>query len=177
MGGVVAQAFALGYPERLLSLSLHSTFARVTGKLRAQFESELRLLERLEVPELLMSLAPLVWSERTLTERRIVIDKFRAERAGKTTPVSKEIYRLQARLVLGVDYLSRLGEIEAPVLVTTGDDDGLIPPEESRRIHQAIPGSRFRVFRGCGHATTVENPRGFNAVSLRFLRWQAGRVR
>jgi pimeloyl-ACP methyl ester carboxylesterase len=90
--------------------------------------------------------------------------------------VDKFVYELQGRLVLGVDYLSRLGAIRVPVLVTTGLDDGLVPPEESRRIHAAIPGSMLKVFPGCGHAVTVENPRGFNTVSLRFLKAQKGRA-
>lgn len=177
MGGVVAQAFALRHPERLLSLSLHSTFARVTGKMRAQFETELYLLKKLEVGDVLMSLAPLIWAERTLTERLYIIDKFRADRRSGGIAVDKKVYELQGRLVLKVDYLSRLGSIKVPVLVTTGLDDGLVPPVESRLIHEAIPGSRLKVFAGCGHAVTVENPRGFNTVSLKFLKAQEGRAR
>ena len=176
MGGVVAQAFALGYPERTVSLSLHSTFARVTGKMRAQFETELYLLGKLEVGDVLMSLAPLIWSERTLTERRYIIEKFRSDRRSAGIAVDRNVYGLQARLVLGVDYLGRLGGIKVPVLVTTGLDDGLVPPEESRLIHKAIPGSTLRVFPGCGHAVTAENPRGFNTVSLRFLKELRGRA-
>lgn len=174
MGGVVAQAFALRHPERLLSLSLHSTFARVTGKMRAQFETELSLLKKLEVGDVLMSLAPLIWAERTLTERRHIIEKFRSDRRSADIAVDKVVYELQSRLVLRVDYLSRLGEIKVPVLVTTGLDDGLVPPEESRLIHAAIPGSVLRVFPGCGHAVTIENPRGFNTLSLRFLKARRG---
>lgn len=176
MGGVIAQAFALRHPARLLSLSLHSTFARLTGKMRAQFETELYLLERLEVEDVLRSLAPLIWAERTLTERRYIIEKFRNDRRSAGIAVDKEVYGLQVRLVLKVDYLSRLGSIKVPVLVTTGLDDGLVPPEESHLIHEAIPGSWLKVFRDCGHAVTVENPRGFNTVSLRFLRAQEGKA-
>lgn len=176
MGGVVAQAFALRHPERFLSLSLHSTFARVTGKMRAQFETELYLLGKLEVGEVLMSLAPLIWAERTLTERRYIIEKFRSDRRSAGIAVDRGVYGLQARLALGVDHLSELGRIRGPVLVTTGLDDGLVPPEESRLIHRAIPGSVLRVFPDCGHAVTVENPRGFNTVSLRFLMKQRGRA-
>jgi len=174
MGGVIAQAFALRHPERLLSLSLHSTFARVTGKMRAQFETELYLLGKLEVGDVLRSLAPLIWAERTLTERRHIIEKFRSNRKTTGIAVDARVYELQARLVLGVDYLAELGRIYVPVLVTTGQDDGLVPPEESRLIHNAIPGSRLKVFPGCGHAVTIENPQGFNTVSLRFLKAQKG---
>jgi aminoacrylate hydrolase len=170
MGGVIAQAFALNYPDRLLTLSLHSTFARVSGKMRAELETEFYLLERLEVGDVLRSLAPMIWAERTLTARRYIIDNFRKTRSGKAIPVSKEVYALQDFAMMEIDYLSRLGGIEVPVLVTTGTDDGLVPPVESRLIHKAIPGSELHLFPGCGHAVTAENSRGFNTVSLRFLK-------
>jgi len=174
MGGAIAQAFALRHPERMLSLSLHSTFARVNGKMRARFENEVYLAGKLEVGEVLMSLAHMIWAERTFTERFHVIEAFRNARKKTGVPISREVFRLQGEAILRVNYLPRLGEIRVPVLVTTGDDDGLIPPEESRLIHKAIPGSSLHVFRDCGHAVTMENRRGFNTVSLRFLKRCSG---
>lgn len=175
MGGVIAQAFALSHPQRMVSLSLHSTFARVNGKMRCRFETELFLLKKVEVIDVLTSLAPLIWSERTLSERSHIIENFRASRKTKGMPVSKEVYELQGQAIMKTDFLSRLGQITVPVLITTGTDDGLVPPEESRLIHKAIPGSEYHLFSGCGHAVTFENPRGFNLVSLRFLRKHGGR--
>ena len=177
MGGAIAQRLALDHPGRLLSLSLHSTLARMSARSRLRFETQLQLLEKVEVLDVLMSLAPMIWSERTLTERFHVIEAFRAARKEGGEIVSKEVYRLQLRALLGTDLLSRLGEIPVPVLVTAGADDLLIPPAESRLIHEAIPASRYHVFAGCGHATTMENARGFNMVSLDFLKKQAGRAR
>jgi pimeloyl-ACP methyl ester carboxylesterase len=117
-----------------------------------------------------MSLAPMIWSPETLSKRYHVIEAFRAARKDAGPPASKEAYRLQTLALQGMDSFPRLGEIKVPVLVTAGADDGLVPASDSVLIHKAIPGSQFHVFRGCGHATTVENPRGFNTVSLKFLK-------
>lgn len=175
MGGIIAQAFALNFPDKTISLSLHSTFSRMTGKMYAQFQSKLNLLEKMAVADVQMSLAPLIWSERTLTARKYIIENFRRERINNPIFVSKEVYSLQINLLLSTNYLSQLSNIKAPVLVTTGKDDGLIPPQESHLIHNAIPHSKLCIFPNCGHAVTVENPRGFNLVSLRFLKAQIGR--
>ncbi len=177
MGGAIAQRFALDHPGRLLSLSLHSTLGRVSSLTRLKFDTQLYLLQKLEVVDVLMSLAPMIWAERTLSERRHIIEAFRSARREKGLPVGKEVYRLQAQALLGADFLPRLGEIRVPVLVTAGAEDGLIPAHESRLIHKAIPGSEYHLFAGCGHASTMENSRGFNAVSLKFLKKHGGQTR
>jgi pimeloyl-ACP methyl ester carboxylesterase len=123
-----------------------------------------------------MSIAPMIWSERTLSQRPRVIEAFRAARRERGLQVSKEVYRLQATALLTADFLPRLGEISVPVLVTAGAEDGLIPTGESRLIHRAIPGSELHVFAGCGHASSIETTRGFNTVSLRFLQKNRGRA-
>lgn len=170
MGGAIAQRFAIDYPDRLLSLSLHSTLGRVNAHSKLKFDVQLYLLQKLEVMDVQMSLAPMIWSGETLAKRFHVIEEFRAARKNSGPGASKEAYRLQALALLGMDSFPRLGEIKVPVLVTAGADDGLIPSSESVLIHKAIPGSQYHVFRGCGHATTIENTRGFNAVSLKFLK-------
>jgi pimeloyl-ACP methyl ester carboxylesterase len=170
MGGEIAQYFAINHPERLLSLSLHSTMGRVNAHTKLKFDVQLYLLQKLEVMDVQMSIAPMIWSEETLSKRYHVIEAFRAARKNAGPPASKEAYRLQSLALLGMDTLPRLGEIRVPVLVTAGADDGLVPASESALIHKAIPGSEYHVFKGCGHATTVENARGFNTVSLKFLK-------
>ncbi len=176
MGGAVAQRFAIDHPDRLVSLSLHSTLGRTSSLSKLKFDTQLYLLKKLDVVDVLMSLAPMIWSERTLSERRYIIEAFRATRGKKGLPVDKGVYSLQAKALMSVDWLSRLGEIKAPVLITAGADDGLIPAFESRLIHKAIPGSEYHVFSGCGHASSIENSRGFNSVSIKFLKRHGGKA-
>ncbi|WP_442592910.1 alpha/beta fold hydrolase [Parapusillimonas sp. JC17] len=46
--------------------------------------------------------------------------------------------------------------IECPVLLVTGDQDGVAPPQAVRAIADRIPGSRSTVYAQCGHWTTFE---------------------
>ncbi len=169
MGGVVAQFLATEHPERIGSLSLHSTWARSRELARVRTESWIRLLDRLEMADFLAHLAPWIWSDRTLTTDAERIDAFRASQRKRTESVSKQIYVLQCRASIGVSTIDRLGMVSAPTLVTSGADDILLPPQESQVIHEAIEGSIFHLFAGCGHASYVEDFESFNRVQIGFL--------
>ncbi len=64
---------------------------------------------------------------------------------------------------------ARLGAIRVPTLVITGQFDGLVPPELSRRAARAIPGARFAVIPGALHNPMDERPRAFERTLLAFL--------
>ncbi len=50
------------------------------------------------------------------------------------------------------------GRIEAPTLIAVGSEDRVNPPEVSRAIHEAIPGSRLVIMPGVGHLPKLEAP-------------------
>jgi len=67
------------------------------------------------------------------------------------------------------DFIEELGQIEAPTLVITGDDDQIVFPEASRRLAEGIPGSVFKVIEDCGHLPQEECPKEFMQVVVNFL--------
>ena len=40
---------------------------------------------------------------------------------------------------------------EVPTLIIWGDHDNIIPVDQGRATHEAIPGSRLEIFEGVGH--------------------------
>jgi pimeloyl-ACP methyl ester carboxylesterase len=46
--------------------------------------------------------------------------------------------------------------IKAPTLVVVRADDVAIPPHESQRIADRIPGARLEQIPDCGHTSTLE---------------------
>lgn len=64
----------------------------------------------------------------------------------------------------------RLSEIDMPVLVVTGDDDRIVPTEESLRLAQDIAGAQVEVLQACGHVPHEECEDQFLDVTLPFLR-------
>ena len=61
----------------------------------------------------------------------------------------------------------QLGQIHVPTLVITGDDDRIVPPENSLRLAEDIPGATLAVIKNCGHLPQEECPNDFmEAVDL-----------
>jgi pimeloyl-ACP methyl ester carboxylesterase len=63
----------------------------------------------------------------------------------------------------------RLGQLDMPVLVVSGDDDQVVPTEESVQAAADIPGAQLAVFPDCGHVPNEECPEDFLAVVKPFL--------
>jgi pimeloyl-ACP methyl ester carboxylesterase len=50
----------------------------------------------------------------------------------------------------------RLAALQMPVLILTGDQDRLVPPEHAQQVHDAIAGSRLITFENVGHIPQEE---------------------
>ena len=64
---------------------------------------------------------------------------------------------------------SRLGEVRIPTLVVTGTDDLIVPPVNSRIIHERITGSDLVEIPGAGHGLMYQYPDRFGDCVLKFL--------
>ncbi len=64
----------------------------------------------------------------------------------------------------GLKVADRLAELELPVLVVTGADDRIVPPEQSEELARQLPNATLAVFDSCGHLPHEECPLGFLAV-------------
>lgn len=53
---------------------------------------------------------------------------------------------------------AELEAIKVPVLLVTGDEDGVAPPANVRAMAERMPQARVVVFTRCGHWTTFERP-------------------
>lgn len=93
--------------------------------------------------------------------------------AGFTKPLRAEnwdraLWELtQASRPLGLP--ERLNELSMPVLVITGDDDRIVPTEQSIRLAGEIPGAELVVIPNCGHVPHEECPDAFLAAVDEFL--------
>ena len=56
---------------------------------------------------------------------------------------------------------ARLAELRLPVLVITGDDDRIVPTEQSIRLAAELPNAELVVIPSCGHVPHEECPRPF----------------
>ncbi len=63
----------------------------------------------------------------------------------------------------------QLGAIRMPTLVITGDDDRIVPTEQSIRLAGELPGAELIVIPDCGHVPHEECPQEFLAALTGFI--------
>lgn len=66
------------------------------------------------------------------------------------------------------DLTDRLGEIDVPLLVTSGAHE-LASPEQMADVVAAVPGAQWELFEDCGHCSVFEEPERFATVLREFL--------
>ena len=154
MGGMVALELALRHLDRVRALALGATFAGWRSSRKASLPVMGSLvaggvLSRLGSHRLI---GKALVSAETLTGD---LERFGAwlESAGRVSP---RVLAQQLAAVAAWDATARLGEIRAPTLLLTGDDDVLVPAENSRRIADAVPGARLVLLPGAGHCFPLD---------------------
>lgn len=63
-----------------------------------------------------------------------------------------------------------LERLDCPVMVVTGDEDGVGPPSVAHEIAAQVPGTQVKILSGCGHWTPVEKPADCARLLSGFLR-------
>jgi pimeloyl-ACP methyl ester carboxylesterase len=58
---------------------------------------------------------------------------------------------------------------EIPTFIAWGDRDQIIPVAHARAAHEAMPGSRLRIYEGAGHYPHRDFPKEFAADLIEFM--------
>ncbi|HUM16499.1 MAG TPA: alpha/beta fold hydrolase [Candidatus Nitrosotalea sp.] len=174
MGGMIAQELVLRYPERVRTLQLHCTAPRVDAYGRFLIDTLIAVKARGDREEYVRAVLPWILCRKTMIERPDFI-RFWIDRAlAYPYPIGLEGLSRQAGAIGAHDTLARLGEIRVPTLITTGAEDILVPPANSRQLHAHIPGSTLHTIEDAGHLHFIEQAETFNTVCVEFLRKHRG---
>jgi pimeloyl-ACP methyl ester carboxylesterase len=168
-GGFVAQEFALAHPERTRSLVLCCTSYGGAGHRPPAPETlaaiastkGLNTAERVR-ENLLLAFSPRFVGGQPGEVERVV--NLRAE-----NDVPEHAYLRQLQAAVAFDAAARVGGINAPTLVITGDEDVIVPHENSLNLAAAIPGSTLRIVAGGSHTFFIERPDEFNRAVVEFV--------
>ena len=157
-GGMVAQEFAVTFPERVERLALACTSPG--GALGASYPlHELADLDATERAAVFVLLADTrftpEWLDSHPDDRALAA--FISQRDTSDRPpdvVRGELEQLEARRHHDVG--GRLGRISSPTLVASGRYDGIAPLANSTAIAERIPGAELRAYEG-GHMFFVQD--------------------
>jgi 3-oxoadipate enol-lactonase len=79
-------------------------------------------------------------------------------------------YAAQCRALVGLDLVDRLPVIEAPVMLISGDRDGVSPPAVTEANAGLLRDGRSAIVEDCGHILTWERPEALARAAWPFLR-------
>ena len=165
-GGMIAQHFALSYPERLISLVLVDTCSYLDKLLLLMIDTWIKATEiggnefRYD-----MSL-PVIFSETFIRNNEENLIQMKENNLLANNP--KAIINL-VKATSKHNLKDKVSDIKCPTLIMVGEEDILIPLKYSRILHEEIEGSELITIANCGHIPSIEKPAEFNEIVLRFL--------
>jgi pimeloyl-ACP methyl ester carboxylesterase len=170
MGGMIAQEFALQYPERVRSLVLACTACGGPHATQASPEVIQVLLHRQGTPtERAEAVVPFIYDAATprtrIDEDLAVLSKNYATSEG---------YMGQLQGILAWEAYTRLPEIRIPTLAVHGVNDRLVPAANSDLIASCIPGAQLVKIPNASHIFMTDQPEAAQQSFLLFLSSQRG---
>lgn len=164
-GGEVAQAFALEYPQRSLSLILADTVSEIHDDLAQVVRSWIDALQTGEPLAFFDATVPWNFSPQFIQDNQAIMEDAKKRYAMLDFPAVQRL----CECFLEVDFTSRLPEIKAPTCVIVGERDQLKGITYAKIIQNAIHDSELHILEGAGHATCWERSEEFNNIILSFL--------
>ena len=165
LGGMIGQLFAARYPQRLLSLALCDSAAKLR---REVWEERIATAHK-------DGIGPLV--EPSLG--RWFTQPFRDKNPELIEGIRQMIHRTSvngyigsATAIMEMDNFPQLPRIATPTLIVVGGKDPATPPSDSELMHEKIAGSKMVVIEDAAHLPNIEQIDEFNNILGAFLRAQ-----
>jgi 3-oxoadipate enol-lactonase len=169
MGGMIAQEFALQYPERVRSLILGCTAPGGPNAVRAEKQvTDILMARGLSPEEAARAMRPFIYDSATPLDRieeDLVIRRQWFPRS--------EGYMAQLQGILAWESYTRLERIAAHTLVIHGQSDQLVPAGNGELIAAKIPGAKLVMLPQASHIFTTDQPEPSRRAVMDFLGAQA----
>jgi pimeloyl-ACP methyl ester carboxylesterase len=167
MGGYAAFALLQLAGGRIEGLILANTRAGADpSEARANRRNMLALVDREGPSGVARDMMPRLLG-KTTQESNPEIEAFVRRLIKQQSPIA--IRTAISRMMHRPDSTPLLPTITVPTLVITGEEDELIPVDESRAMAKAIPGATLVIVPRAGHLANLEQPEAFNQALHEFL--------
>jgi 3-oxoadipate enol-lactonase len=168
MGGQIAIEMALACPERVRSLILLSSCAKMDERGSTVIELWGDLPKLVDPATAIRLSLPWIYTTR-FYERPGAIDQVIQEiLANPFPPTVSGIYQ-QSRAITSYDASARLRKIKCPTLVVVGDEDILGGPPLSADLAHHIPGAQLVILKQAAHSLLTESAETTAASMISFL--------
>ena len=164
-GGMIAQLFAIKYPQKVTSLVLALTFSRNNAISRETIRGWIEMAENGDMDQLNMDSVSKSFSSPVL-KKLYVINRLFLKSVSKE---KRHRFVGLAKSILAFDCYSSLDKITCPTLVLGAKNDLVLGVDGARELANSIPNASYHEFDKLGHATFIESKQ-FNKMILEFLR-------
>jgi pimeloyl-ACP methyl ester carboxylesterase len=170
LGSATGMWLAAKYPDRVRSLSLHSTWPRSDEYLRTVVRGWQVMAQALgSVPEtIIQGIFPWCFTPELYAERPDYIQSLGDFVRGRP-PQPVDAFMRQSNAVIAHDADAQLGRISAPTQITFGRHDQVTSTRFAHRLKSGIKQSELSIFETCSHAPIYEQVAEFNQRTLAFL--------
>ena len=165
MGGMIAQHFAIDYPENVNKLILTVTSAKPNPILEESIEEWVGCAKRNDHRALMDSNLKRIYSDKYYRQNKWMIPLIGV----LTKPKSYGRFYIQADACLKHNAYDELHHIQAPTLVVGGEQDLSLGSDASREIAAVIPNAQLHMYPQWGHGL-YEEAGDFNGLILNFLK-------
>jgi len=152
LGGMIGPAYALRYPERVLSLGLLSTAAFRPEDDSAKVKAVVAAMREKGIAQVLDTLTARWFTDDFAAARPDVIEWRKKQVMDTPGEVFLNVFDIYAE----TEMAPWLHEVTAPSLVLTGELDGGCNPRLNRLIADAMPNSELVILDGLKHAILIE---------------------
>lgn len=165
MGGMIAQAVAIGDPMGISGLVLASTSCHADRAMAQQTISAGMAAAQNGMGAILADVVPACFAPSTVADRAPCVAEF--ERSfSSTDPLT---FLIASKALAQLDFTDALPRVNVPTLVIRGDHDQLITPDHGDVIVSLLPKAELQTIYDSGHLNNMERPDAFNALLARFV--------
>ena len=168
MGGQIAQELALAHPERVQTLTLLASCAKVDERGKAIIEAWGELPRLVDAVTSLRLSFPWIYTSDFYAKPGAIELLIEEVLANPFPPSPLGIYH-QSRAIMSCDISPRLDGIRCPTLAVVGKEDILLPVAMSEQLVRGIRGAELVVLDNPGHGLLIESPETAAAAMLDFL--------
>ena len=162
MGGYAAFAYLRVAADRVRALILAGARATADSvEAREGRQRMLRVIEEQGTAGVADEMLPRLLGSTSRRKRPLLVDHVRRLiEANRPEGIRRGVLRLRDR----PDATAQLRHITVPLHILVGAEDVVTPPDEARRMADAVEGARLTIVPAAGHLANLENPDPFNAA-------------
>lgn len=165
LGGLIAQRFALKYPEKIDRLMILSAVAGRNEVERARVAERLKAVEEGNLDTHFEASVSRWFTDDFIKKNPELVRNY----ATKNNGIDQTGVRAAYRVLCTSDLIDELPKIKAPTLIITGEHDVGSNPRMAGNMHAAIAGSQMIILPHLKHSILAEAPDTVAALISDFL--------